>query len=60
MFDSLDGTNLEYTLRLRHEVGTRNTWRTRDVADDVQTPGPRVSEKWVDKNGYYYVSIHNP
>lgn len=45
VFDNLESNDLEYTLRLRHEVGGRNTWRTNEVAGEVQSPGPRVSEK---------------
>lgn len=48
MFESLENDNLEYTLRLRHEVGFHRTWRTNRAAiDDSQTTEPRVSEKYV-------------
>ena len=33
---------LEYTIRLRHEVPTANTWRTQRIAPGVDRPGPRV------------------
>ena len=42
--DESDGT-LEYTLRLRHEVGEDDTWETRDAAPNFQLAGPRVTNK---------------
>ena len=47
VFNQLEGDDLEYTLRLRHEVGVENSWQTREAASDLQPPGPRVSEKSV-------------
>lgn len=51
MFESLESNNLEYTLRLRHEVGFFRTWYTDRVAvANFETLEPRESEK--------YVSLH--
>lgn len=49
MFNDLDGSDgdLEYTLRLRHEVGEDDSWETRDAGLNFQLPGPRVTEKSV-------------
>ena len=45
VFDSLEGDGLEYTLRLRHEVGEMDTWRTKEAAFWFQRPGARVTDK---------------
>ena len=47
VFDDLDPSDgrLEYTLRLRHEVGEEDTWETRSAAPNFQIPGPRVDNK---------------
>lgn len=49
VFDSInnDTTELEYTLRLRHEVGESDTWYTDLTFPSTQRPGPYVSEKYV-------------
>ena len=36
---------LEYTLRLRHEVGEDDSWETREAAPNFQLTGPRVRNK---------------
>ena len=51
VFNNLEGDHLEYTLRLRHEVGEDKSWETRDAAPNFQPPGPRVTNK--------SVSVHN-
>ena len=46
VFDSLEaGDGLEYTLRLRHEVGEMDTWHTREASFWFQEPGARVTDK---------------
>ena len=47
VFDDLDPDDghLEYTLRLRHEVGNEDTWETRFAAPAFQPLGPRVDNK---------------
>ena len=45
VFDSLEGEDLEYTLRLRHEVGGMDTWHTHEAAFWLQAPGARVTDK---------------
>ena len=45
VFESLEGESLEYTLRLRHEVGESDTWHTREAAFWFQRPGARVIDK---------------
>ena len=49
MFDDLDDSDdtLEYTLRLRHEVGRDDTWETRQAGPLFQLPGPRIRDKSV-------------
>ena len=44
VFNNLDGDDIEYTLRLRHEVGSRDTWFTRITAPVFQLAGPRVTK----------------
>ena len=44
VFNNLDGDDIEYTLRLRHEVGSRDTWFTRFAAPVLQPAGPRVTK----------------
>ena len=44
VFNNLDGDDIEYTLRLRHEVGSRDTWFTRFTAPVLQPAGPRVTK----------------
>lgn len=44
VFNNLDGDDIEYTLRLRHEVGSRDTWFTRITAPVFQLAGPRVAK----------------
>lgn len=46
VFDSLEGDDLEYTLRLRHEVGEIDTWHTSEASFWFQRPGARVTDKW--------------
>ncbi len=45
VFDDLDGDSIRYTLRLRHEVGSLNTWYTRLTTPAFVVPGPRVEDK---------------
>ena len=45
VFDNLDEDEIEYTLRLRHEVGELDTWHTSEAAFWFQTPGARVTDK---------------
>jgi ATP-binding cassette subfamily A (ABC1) protein 3 len=45
VFDNLEGEHLEYTLRLRHEVGVLDTWHTREASFWFQAPGARVTDK---------------
>ena len=47
VFDDLDDSDntLEYTLRLRHEVGIDDSWGTRRAAPRTISAGPRVSSK---------------
>ena len=49
VFNDLDGSDneLEYTIRLRHEVGEDDSWETRDAGQTFQLPGPRITEKSV-------------
>ena len=49
VFDQLDpiNTDIQYTLRLRHEVGEDNTWHTDETTPPVELPGPRVDDKYV-------------
>jgi hypothetical protein len=46
-FNDLESDGLEYTLRLRHEVGEDKSWETRDAAPNFQAPGPRITDKSV-------------
>ena len=45
VFNNLDGARVEYTLRLRHEVGSDNSWETANRGPSIQLPGSRVSPK---------------
>ena len=59
VFDDLDASDgrLEYTLRLRHEVGEDDSWETRDAGPRFQLPGPRITEKLViniDVSNYFH------
>ena len=45
VFGDLEGDAMEYTLRLRHEVGESDTWHTRETSFWLQRPGARVSDK---------------
>ena len=49
VFDDLDDSDdtLEYTLRLRHEVGNDDSWETRQAGPPFQLPGPRIGDKSV-------------
>ena len=49
MFDNLDGTNLQYTIRPVHEVEGEedSTWDTDIAQPRFQEPGPRFSPKYV-------------
>ena len=56
-FNDLEGNNLEYTLRLRHEAGEDNSWETRDAAPNFQAPGPRITDKLVCSFHYKMYSV---
>ena len=48
VFDNLNGTNLQYTIRPVHEVGgenDRSTWDTDIAQPRFEQPGPRFSPK---------------
>ena len=45
VFDNLSTPDLEYTIRLRHDVGDGNSWFTRFNAPSFQLPGARVTNK---------------
>jgi len=48
VFDNLDGTNLQYTIRPVHEVDgerDRSTWNTDIAQPQLQEVGPRFSPK---------------
>ena len=47
MFDNPDGFDIEYTLRLRHEVGEEDSWHTKEAAFYLQAPGARVTDMYV-------------
>lgn len=46
-FDRVTDEELEYTIRLRHEVPTANTWRTSRIGPTRNRPSPRVASKLV-------------
>ena len=39
------GSNVEYTIRLRHEVGSQNTWFTDQSGPSFAPAGARVNPK---------------
>lgn len=39
------GVNVEYTIRLRHEVGSDNSWFTNLAGPGFELPGARVTPK---------------
>ena len=41
IFNSLDGNELSYTIRLPHEVGGSNSWSTLQTSPNFERPGPR-------------------
>ena len=47
VFDDLDDSDgrIEYTLRLRHEVGEWETWVTQTAGPFFEQLGPRVDNK---------------
>ena len=51
VFDNIEGSHIEYTLRLRHEVGERGSWLTRRTQPQFQPPGPRVTNKYEPSTG---------
>lgn len=42
VFEGLNGTALSYKIRLRHEVGGADSWRTDLAAPAFELPGPRI------------------
>ena len=46
VFNNLGG-NVEYTIRLRHEVGFQNTWFTPVSGPSFEVPGARVIPKYM-------------
>ena len=47
VFENLDSANVEYTIRMRHEVFPDNTWYTSQTGPFIQVPGARVTPKLV-------------
>ena len=49
VFDDLDDSDdrIEYTLRLRHEVGSADTWRTQFAGPILELVGPQLRNKYV-------------
>ena len=41
IFNSLDGNELSFTIRLPHEVGGSNSWSTLQTSPNFELPGPR-------------------
>jgi ATP-binding cassette subfamily A (ABC1) protein 3 len=50
-----NGGQLEYTLRLRHEVGDDDSWETREAAPNFQLPGPRVTNNFYFSEGFVHL-----
>ncbi|CAI7993840.1 ATP-binding cassette sub-family A member 3, partial [Geodia barretti] len=46
---------LEYTLRLRHEVGEDDSWETREAAPNFQLTGPRVRNNFYLSEGFVHL-----
>ena len=44
VFNNL-GSNVDYTIRLRHEVGQSNSWLTDQAGPTFELPGSRVNPK---------------
>jgi ATP-binding cassette subfamily A (ABC1) protein 3 len=55
VFNNLESDELEYTLRLRHEVGQDNSWETRDAAPNFQAPGPRITNNFYFSEGFIHL-----
>ena len=47
VFDNLEGGDLAYTIRLRHEVGNADSWNTERAGGAFQLPGARVQNRYV-------------
>lgn len=47
MFDELDGNEISYRIRLRHEVGNQDSWNTEIAGPRFEPPGPRISNECV-------------
>ncbi len=43
IFNDLNGKELSYTIRLRHEVGQSNSWQTIQNSPNFELPGPRTT-----------------
>ncbi|CAI8053623.1 ATP-binding cassette sub-family A member 3 [Geodia barretti] len=54
-FNNLESDSLEYTLRLRHEVGEDKSWETRDAAPNFQAPGPRITDNFYLSEGFIHL-----
>ena len=57
VFDDIDGTKIEYTIRPSHEVegfDDLDTWDTADVQPRFQEPGPRVHPKYITYSFYLH------
>ncbi|CAI8057993.1 ATP-binding cassette sub-family A member 3 [Geodia barretti] len=55
VFVGLEGDSLEYTLRLRHEVGDSDTWHTRETSFWLQRPGARVTDNAYLAEGFLHL-----
>ena len=47
IFNSLHGNELKYTIRLPHEVGRANSWKTVQTSPNFELPGPRRSNLYL-------------
>lgn len=47
VFEELEGNDISYKLRLRHEVGQQNSWNTDLVGPAFEIPGPRVRNSYL-------------
>lgn len=47
VFEELTGNDLSYKIRLRHEVGQQDSWRTDLVGPRFTFPGPRIANDYL-------------
>ncbi len=45
VFENLDGNDLSYKIRLRHEVGNADSWNTDLAGPNFELPGPRIPNR---------------